>query len=115
MEVTLYVHMSCVTTNLLNYIFLEVVSLQNWGFSYIASKLSDLQILVSNPMFVLGFRNFGYDFLGEGGMFKGDAAETCMGGQAEGQACAAQEQGPHWREWKFTNHWSERLRALSRN
>jgi hypothetical protein len=44
----------------------------------------------------LGFRNFGYDFLGVGGDVEGDSADmharkfplTSMGGQAEGLACA---------------------------
>ena len=45
---------------------------------------------------VLGFRNFGYEFLAVGEMFEGNSADMCgekfplmsMGGQAEGLACA---------------------------
>ena len=45
---------------------------------------------------ILGFRNFGYDFLGVRGDVEGDSADmrarkfplTSMGGQAEGLVCA---------------------------
>ena len=57
---------------------------------------------------VLGFRNFGYDFWGVGGMFEGDSADTfagklplvSMGGRAEGLTSTDPEvRTPNGQRW----------------